>query len=181
MNSKSQFVLLGQRRFAPLLWVQFLGAANDNVFKFAFTLLATYSAASWGHVDPNLAGFLIAGLFIVPFMLFSATSGQLADKLEKSWFMRRIKEAKIGSSPGSAAGECGTNCAASRPSSATVRPTAAVAAAADQRSDRWNSSIWTRRHSSRSLLRAPRVMVRAGAATGCVTCSPAAAKRRLND
>ncbi|HQR57487.1 MAG TPA: MFS transporter [Burkholderiaceae bacterium] len=96
MNSKNQFVLLGQRRFAPLFWVQFLGAANDNVFKFAFTLLATYSAASWGHVDPNLAGFLIAGLFIAPFMLFSATSGQLADKLEKSWFMRRIKEAEIG-------------------------------------------------------------------------------------
>lgn len=96
MKKTSQFVLLGQRRFEPVFWVQFLGAVNDNIFKFAFTLLATYSAASWGNVDPNLAGFLIAGLFIAPSMLFSATSGQLADKLEPSRFMRRIKEAEIG-------------------------------------------------------------------------------------
>ncbi len=95
MSSSSQFVLLRQRRFAPLFWVQFLGAANDNVFKFAFTLLATYSAARWGNVEPRIAGFLIAGLFIAPFMLFSATSGQLADKLEKSRFIRRVKDAEV--------------------------------------------------------------------------------------
>ncbi len=95
MSANSQFALLRQRRFAPVFWVQFLGAANDNVFKFAFTLLATYSAANWGNVDPNLAGFLIAALFIAPYVLFSATSGQLADKLEKSWFIRRIKDAEI--------------------------------------------------------------------------------------
>jgi 1-acyl-sn-glycerol-3-phosphate acyltransferase len=95
VSAGSQFDLLQQRRFAPLFWVQFLGAANDNVFKFAFTLLATYGASSWGGVDPTLAGFLIGGLFIAPFMLFSATSGQLADRLEKSWFIRRVKEAEI--------------------------------------------------------------------------------------
>ena len=95
MSARSQFELLRQRRFAPLFWVQFLGAANDNVFKFSFTLLATYAASAWGGVDPKLAGFLIGGLFIAPFMLFSATSGQLADRLEKSWFIRRIKEAEI--------------------------------------------------------------------------------------
>ena len=95
MSASSQFELLRQRRFAPLFWVQFLGAANDNVFKFAFTLLATYSASSWGGVDPKLAGFLIGGLFIAPFMLFSATSGQLADRLEKSYFIRRVKDAEI--------------------------------------------------------------------------------------
>ena len=95
MSSKSQFALLRERRFAPLFWVQFLGAANDNIFKFAFTLLATYAAAKWGNVDPHFAGFLIAALFIAPFMLFSATSGQLADKLEKSWFIRRVKDAEI--------------------------------------------------------------------------------------
>ena len=44
----SQYKLLEQRRFAPLFWTQFLGAANDNLFKFAFTLLATYHAAEWG-------------------------------------------------------------------------------------------------------------------------------------
>jgi 1-acyl-sn-glycerol-3-phosphate acyltransferase len=87
--------LLRQRRFAPLFWVQFLGAANDNIYKFAFTLLATYVAARWGNVEPRIAGFLIGALFIAPFVLFSATSGQLADKLEKSWFIRRVKDAEI--------------------------------------------------------------------------------------
>ncbi len=95
LSAGSQFDLLRQRRFAPLFWVQFLGAANDNVFKFAFTLLATYGASSWGGVDARLAGFLIGGLFIAPFVLFSATSGQLADRLEKSWLIRRVKEAEI--------------------------------------------------------------------------------------
>jgi MFS family permease len=95
VSSKSQFALLRERRFAPLFWVQFLGAANDNIFKFAFTLLATYAAARWGNVDPHFAGFLIGALFIAPFMLFSAPSGQLADKLEKSWFIRRVKDAEI--------------------------------------------------------------------------------------
>jgi len=95
VSAKNQFVLLRERRFAPLFWVQFLGAANDNLFKFAFTLLATYAAARWGNVDPHFAGFLIGALFIAPFVLFSATSGQLADKLEKSRFIRRIKDAEI--------------------------------------------------------------------------------------
>ncbi|HQR69987.1 MAG TPA: MFS transporter [Burkholderiaceae bacterium] len=95
MSAKNQFSLLRERRFAPLFWVQLLGAANDNIFKFAFTLLATYAAARWGNIDPHFAGFLIGALFIAPFMLFSATSGQLADKLEKSWFIRRVKDAEI--------------------------------------------------------------------------------------
>ncbi len=78
-----------------MFWVQFLGAANDNVFKFAFTLLATYAAGAWGGVDPRYAGFLISALFIAPFVLFSATSGQLADKMEKSRLIRRLKDAEI--------------------------------------------------------------------------------------
>jgi 1-acyl-sn-glycerol-3-phosphate acyltransferase len=95
LSAESQFDLLRKRRFAPLFWVQFLGAANDNVFKFAFTLLATYAASSWGGVDPSLAGFLIGALFIAPFVLFSASSGQLADRYEKSWLIRRVKEAEV--------------------------------------------------------------------------------------
>jgi len=95
VSARNQFALLREHRFAPLFWVQFLGAANDNIFKFSFTLLATYAAGRWGGIDPHFAGFLIGALFIAPFMLFSATSGQLADKLEKSWFIRRIKDAEI--------------------------------------------------------------------------------------
>ena len=95
MKSHPASALLRERRFAPLFWVQFLGAANDNVFKFAFTLLATYTAATWGGVDPRYAGFLIGALFIAPFVLFSATSGQLADKVEKSRLIRRLKDAEI--------------------------------------------------------------------------------------
>ena len=77
--TQNQFALLKQRRFAPFFWTQFLGAGNDNIFKFAFTVLATYHAAAWGGLDPKLAGPLIGGLFIAPFVLFSATAGQLAD------------------------------------------------------------------------------------------------------
>lgn len=95
MSARNQFALLRERRFAPLFWVQFLGAANDNIFKFSFTLLATYAAGRWGGIEPHFAGFLIGALFIAPFVLFSATSGQLADKLEKSWFIRRIKDAEV--------------------------------------------------------------------------------------
>ena len=91
----SQFALLKQRRFGPLFWTQFLGAANDSLFKFAFTLLATYHAADWGGLDPGTAGFVIGGIFIAPFLLFSATAGQLADQLDKAWIMRRVKELEI--------------------------------------------------------------------------------------
>ena len=46
----SQFALLSQRRFAPFFWTQFLGAGNDNLFKFAFTVLITYQAVSYTHL-----------------------------------------------------------------------------------------------------------------------------------
>src|SRR5690242_8485086 len=91
----SQYALLGQRRFAALFWTQFLGAANDNLFKFAFTLLATYHAAEWGGLDASSAGFVIAAIFIAPYVLFSATSGQVADKVDKSAVMRFVKNLEI--------------------------------------------------------------------------------------
>ena len=95
VTSHSQFQLLQQRRFAPLFWTQFLGAANDNLFKFAFTLLATYHAAEWGGGEGATAGFVIGAVFIAPFLIFSATSGQLADKLERSRLMRFVKDLEI--------------------------------------------------------------------------------------
>ena len=92
---RSQFRLLGERRFASLFWTQFLGAANDNLFKFAFTLLATYHAAEWGGLDAKSVGFVIAAIFIAPYILFSATSGQVADKFDKGDVMRFVKNLEI--------------------------------------------------------------------------------------
>ena len=90
----NQFALLKQRRFAPFFWVQFTGAGNDNLFKFAFTVMVTYQLQlSW--LPASLAGLVIGALFILPFVLFSATSGQLADKLEKGGLMRFVKTLEI--------------------------------------------------------------------------------------
>ncbi len=95
MSTKSQFALLKERRFLPFFLTQFFGAGNDNVFKFAFTVLATYSAAEWGGLDPKSAGAVIGGLFILPFVLFSATAGQLADKVDKAVLIRFVKNLEI--------------------------------------------------------------------------------------
>ena len=90
----NQFALLAQRRFAPFFWTQFLGAGNDNLFKFAFTVMITYQLqVSW--LPPELAGLVIGALFILPFLLFSATSGQLADKLDKARLIRFVKWLEI--------------------------------------------------------------------------------------
>ena len=90
----SPFELLRQRRFAPFFWTQFAGAANDNLFKFAFTVLVTYQLQlSW--LPPELAGLVIGAVFIAPFVLFSATSGQLADQMEKSALVRTVKNMEL--------------------------------------------------------------------------------------
>ena len=91
MTTRSQFTLLAERRFAPFFWTQFLGAANDNVFKNAFVVFVTFAAASRLALDAEVIVNLIGAVFILPFMLFSATSGQLADKYEKSRLIRWIK------------------------------------------------------------------------------------------
>ncbi|CAG9172330.1 Lysophospholipid transporter LplT [Cupriavidus laharis] len=95
MSQHSQFRLLGVRRFAPFFWTQFLGAMNDNVFKVAFTSLVTYHTALFEGVDARSAAFLISAIFIAPFVLFSATSGQIADKMEKSRLIRLVKSLEI--------------------------------------------------------------------------------------
>ena len=94
-NRPNQFILLSQRRFAPFFWTQFLGAFNDNVFKTALLTILTYDALSWTSMDPGFLNNLIPGLFILPFLLFSATSGQFADKFEKSRIARSVKLLEI--------------------------------------------------------------------------------------
>jgi len=95
VSEQNQFRLLGERRFLPFFLTQFFGAANDNIFKFAFTVLATYSAAEWGGLDPKSAGAVIGAIYIVPFVLFSASAGQLADKYDKAALMRLVKNLEI--------------------------------------------------------------------------------------
>ena len=89
-SESGQFGLLKSRRFAPLFWTQFLGAFNDNVFKSALSLLFVFGglvAAESQDIVVNLA----AALFILPFFLFSAIAGQIADKYPKELLIRRIK------------------------------------------------------------------------------------------
>ena len=95
MSHTSQFGLLKQRRFAPFFWTQFCGAANDNIFKVAFTAMVTYQTALFGGVNAKTAAFVISAIFILPFVLFSATSGQVSDKYDKATVMRLVKSLEI--------------------------------------------------------------------------------------
>lgn len=96
MADQSQFRLLGQRRFAPFFATQFLGALNDNVFRNGFLILATFQGVLVFGMNESLLANVAGGLFILPFVLLSATAGQIADKYEKSMLMRRIKMLEIG-------------------------------------------------------------------------------------
>ena len=91
MHAPNQFDLLKQRRFAPFFWTQFLGAGNDNVFKNAFVVFVAFEAAAMTSIDAGMVVNLIGAIFIVPFMLFSATAGQVADKFDKARVIRLIK------------------------------------------------------------------------------------------
>ena len=86
--------LLSTRRFAPFFWTQFAGAFNDNVFKNVLMLLLAFRAAGAGNTSVLMN--LAAGLFILPFFLFSSLAGQIADKYEKGRLIRLIKVAEIG-------------------------------------------------------------------------------------
>jgi 1-acyl-sn-glycerol-3-phosphate acyltransferase len=90
------FHLLKTRRFFPFFSTQFLGAFNDNLFKNSLVVLLTFQATSWTTLSPGVLANLAAGVFILPFFLFSATAGQLADKYDKAWLSRLVKLLEIG-------------------------------------------------------------------------------------
>ncbi|MFA7605648.1 MAG: MFS transporter [Rhodocyclaceae bacterium] len=92
----SQFRLLEERRFLPFFLTQFLGAFNDNFYKNALVVLVTFQAARLTELSPGVLVNVAAGLFILPFFLFSATAGQFADKFEKSRLIRFTKLLEIG-------------------------------------------------------------------------------------
>jgi len=104
MSHSSQFSLLRQRRFGPFFWTQFLGAFNDNLFKTALLVVLTYDALSWTTLAPSLLNNLIPGLFILPYVVLSATAGQVADKIEKGRLARFVKLLEIGIMAVAAAG-----------------------------------------------------------------------------
>ncbi|MCB1583269.1 MAG: MFS transporter [Xanthomonadales bacterium] len=92
MSEKSQFQLLKQRRFLPFFLTQFFGAFNDNVFKNALVIMIAFRVV---EEQVDILTNLAFGLFILPFFLFSAFGGQVADKFEKSMLIRRVKMGEI--------------------------------------------------------------------------------------
>lgn len=87
--------LLSTRRFRPFFLTQLLGAFNDNLYKNGLTIFIAFQAASVSQQQSNTLVNIAAGLFILPFFLFSPIAGQLADKHEKSMLIRRIKLLEI--------------------------------------------------------------------------------------
>jgi len=89
----SQFKLLAKRRFLPFFLTQFLGAFNDNLFRNAVVVSLTFGLAA--SANAGVLANVSQGLFILPFFLFSALSGQLADKYEKSRLIRQTRLAEV--------------------------------------------------------------------------------------
>ncbi|MBL4799913.1 MAG: MFS transporter [Oleispira sp.] len=94
MSQQGQFSLLKKRRFLPYFITQALGAFNDNLYKNALLLFITFAGIS-AQSDSALLTNLAAGLFILPFFLFSPIAGQIADKMEKSQLIRWVKALEV--------------------------------------------------------------------------------------
>src|SRR3990167_5195233 len=99
MTNPNQFLLLREKKFLPLFITQFLGAFHDNLYKNALVVLIIYHLATQlGYDDKTqqLLTTLAAGILILPFFLFSAMGGQLADKFPKERVMQGVKIFEIG-------------------------------------------------------------------------------------
>ena len=96
MSDSNQFSLLKERRFAPFFGTQFLGAFNDNIFRNGLIILITFQGVKVFGLNVSDLANVAAGLFMLPFFLFSATAGQIADKYEKSRLIRIYKTIEIG-------------------------------------------------------------------------------------
>jgi 1-acyl-sn-glycerol-3-phosphate acyltransferase len=96
MQPTSQFRLLGQRRFGPFFAAQALAAFNDNLFKNVLVILATYRTADYTSMPPELLSNVAAGLFILPYVLFSGVAGQLADRYDQARVLKVVKATEIG-------------------------------------------------------------------------------------
>lgn len=90
-STPNQFALLTQKRFMPLFVTQFLGAFHDNLFKNALTVMVLFGVGFGASEDRTLLVTLAAALFILPFALFSAMGGQLAERYPKDRVIRALK------------------------------------------------------------------------------------------
>ncbi|MEM1439462.1 MAG: MFS transporter [Pseudomonadota bacterium] len=95
MSHPSQFTLLTQRRFAPFFVTQCLGALNDNILRNGLVMLVAFSLLPGAGDNSDEFANVVAALFILPFVLFSAIAGQFADKFDKSGLVRRVKAMEI--------------------------------------------------------------------------------------
>ena len=92
---KAGFSFFATRRFFPLFGTQFLGAFNDNLRKTAIVVLISFHGLSLAGLPPEQLVNLAAGVFILPFFLFSATAGKLSERYDKAVIARWIKLAEI--------------------------------------------------------------------------------------
>src|ERR1041385_803289 len=93
--SAPDFSLLGKRRFGPLFAVQFLGAFNDNALKYSMLFLANFTLFRDAPEQSAMLATVATGIFILPYFLFSALAGELADAWDKARLMRLIKAAEV--------------------------------------------------------------------------------------
>jgi 1-acyl-sn-glycerol-3-phosphate acyltransferase len=96
MQQSSQFRLLGERRFVPFFIAQALAAFNDNLFKNVLIILATFQTTQYTRIAPELLANIAAGLFILPYVLFSGVAGQLSDRYDQARVLKVVKGAEIG-------------------------------------------------------------------------------------
>ena len=94
--SAPDFSLLAKRRFGPLFVVQFLGAFNDNALKYAMLFLANFTIYANAPDQSAMLATVATGLFILPYFLFSALAGEVADAYDKALLMRIVKAAEVG-------------------------------------------------------------------------------------
>jgi 1-acyl-sn-glycerol-3-phosphate acyltransferase len=90
-----QFRLLRERRFLPFFITQACGAFNDNLFRNVLVILVTYQAARWGTLRPELLANVAAGVFILPFVVFSGLAGQLGERFDKTRILKSVKALEI--------------------------------------------------------------------------------------
>lgn len=83
--------LFKTRRFVPLFIAQFFGAFNNNAFRNALLIWMTYSSIKNSAQHASIMVTVAAALFVLPFFLFSATAGQLADKCPKAKLTQKIR------------------------------------------------------------------------------------------